>query len=117
MNGPSYVERIESIEYATESDFTTTISIEPLLDLRPDNLIKELIPKLSKLNYEMDQGIIWIGLLKKRYIPVHLRVGILKNISVLLILQTKKKNSIMFIPITRDITTIHELNGKNRSKN
>lgn len=79
MNAPSTEERVESVEYATESDFSTTLSIEPLFDLKPDNLIKELAPKLSKLNYEKDQGTIWIGLLKKRYIPIHLRVGDLKE--------------------------------------
>ena len=58
--------------------FSTTVSAEPLLDLEPYELIKAVEPYLSPLNYENDIGTIWIGLLKKQYIPYEIRKGKLK---------------------------------------
>lgn len=73
--GPSLEERLESLEFASESGFSTTVSAEPLLDLQPYNLIKQVEPYLSKVDYSKDIGTIWIGLLKVKYIPKSLRKG------------------------------------------
>ncbi len=77
--GSSFEERIESLKYATNNGFSTTVSAEPLLDRKPYDLIKNLVPYLSALDYERDVGTIWIGLLKKQYIPQALRTGQIKK--------------------------------------
>jgi len=74
----SYEERIEALEYATESGFPTTVSAEPLLDLTPYKLIREVEPYLSEIDYAKDIGTIWIGLLKLKYLPISLRKGKIK---------------------------------------
>ncbi len=79
LNAPSFEERLESLKYATHHGFHTTVSIEPLLDFTPNELIKKISPHLSPLNYEKDHGTIWIGLLKKQYIPKSLRIRKLKE--------------------------------------
>jgi len=76
--GPSFEERIEALEYATDSGFSTTVSAEPLLDLTPYKLISEVEPYLSEINYAKDIGTIWIGLLKMNYLPHILREGKIK---------------------------------------
>jgi DNA repair photolyase len=74
-NAPSFEERIKALKYATNKGFNTSISIEPLLDPKPFDLIKRLEHYLSPLDYKKDLGTIWIGLLKTQYIPVQLRMG------------------------------------------
>ncbi len=73
--GPSFEESVESVQFATESGFSTTISAEPLLDLYPYELIDQVEPYLSSVNYLKDIGTIWVGLLKIKYIPKSLRKG------------------------------------------
>lgn len=77
--GCSFKERLDSLKYATNKGFSTTVSAEPLLDKDPYELIKKLEPYLSTLDYERDVGTIWIGLLKKQYIPLELRTGQIKQ--------------------------------------
>jgi len=52
---PSLDERIESLKYAFEHGFVTSISIEPILD-NPDKLIKLITPYITPV-----KGSIWIG--------------------------------------------------------
>ncbi|MHA1147753.1 MAG: radical SAM protein [Promethearchaeota archaeon] len=78
-NAPSFEERIKSLKFATQNGFSTSISIEPLLDATPERIIKSVKKYLSPLNLENDQGTIWIGLIKKRYIPKKLRTGQVKE--------------------------------------
>jgi len=56
-NAPSYEERFESLKYAYNSGFKTSVSIEPFLEKNPIPLIKQLSPFvtesiwLGKMNY------------------------------------------------------------------
>lgn len=77
--GSSFEERLESLKHATNEGFSTTVSAEPLLDEEPYDLIEKLMPHMSALDYERDVGTIWIGLLKKQYIPRELRTGQIKK--------------------------------------
>lgn len=77
-NASNFEERIEALEHATESGFPTTVSAEPLLDLTPYRLNREVEPYLSEINYVKDIGTIWIGLLKMKYLPLCLRKGKIK---------------------------------------
>ena len=79
INGPSFEERLKSLKYATNNGFNTSISIEPLLDFYPYELIEKLEPFLSTLDFKKDIGTIWIGLLKTKYIPNILRKGKIKK--------------------------------------
>ena len=67
-NAPSFEERLQALQYATNHGFYTTISAEPLLDTDPTKLITTLEPHLSPVNYKRDIGTIWLGLLKTKYI-------------------------------------------------
>ncbi|MBD3339678.1 MAG: hypothetical protein GF353_11255 [Candidatus Lokiarchaeota archaeon] len=78
-NAPSFEERLASLKYATEKGFHSSISAEPLLDETPHALIKKIEPQMSSLDYEKDRGTIWIGLLKKQYVPRALRTGEVKD--------------------------------------
>lgn len=75
INAPSFEERVTALKHATNMGFNTSISIEPLLDPNPFELIKKLELYLSPLDYKKDIGTIWIGLLKTQYIPTYLRTG------------------------------------------
>jgi len=55
---PPFKERYESLKYAYEQDYKTSISIEPFLDKDPFILVKKLIPYVTES--------IWIG--KMNYI-------------------------------------------------
>jgi len=57
-NAPKFEERIESLKYAFNSNYKTSVSIEPFLDKNPIPLIKKLIPLVTES--------IWIG--KMNYI-------------------------------------------------
>lgn len=52
-NAPSFEERIESLKYAFNNGFKTSISCEPILDIEPDSLINQIIPFVTDA--------IWIG--------------------------------------------------------
>jgi len=73
--GSNFNDRLESLKYATSAGFRTTVSAEPLLDFEPYELVEKISPFLSPLDYKRDVGTIWIGLLKKQYIPKELRTG------------------------------------------
>ncbi|MBD3214690.1 MAG: hypothetical protein GF311_18915 [Candidatus Lokiarchaeota archaeon] len=77
--GSSFEERLESLKYATKMRFSTSVSAEPLLDKTPFDLVDKIIPHLSVLDRKKDIGTIWIGLLKKKYIPRELRRGEIKT--------------------------------------
>ncbi len=57
-NAPTFGERLESLKYAYNSNYKTSVSIEPFLDKTPIPLIKKLIPFITES--------IWIG--KMNYI-------------------------------------------------
>lgn len=65
----SFEERLESLSLAHDLGFNTTISIEPLLDPTPFELIDRVKPYLSKLDIQRDIGSIWVGLFKTKYTP------------------------------------------------
>lgn len=56
-NAPKFEERLESLKYAYNSNYKTSVSIEPYLDRNPIPLIKKLVPFitesiwLGKMNY------------------------------------------------------------------
>ena len=58
-NAPLYEERLQSLEYAFNNDFKTSVSIEPFLDHEPQRLVSELSPFVTES--------IWIG--PMNYIP------------------------------------------------
>ncbi len=58
-NAPSYEERFESLKYAYDMYFKTSVSIEPFLDFEPQNLINVVSPYVTES--------IWLG--PMNYIP------------------------------------------------
>jgi len=52
-NASKYEERLESLEWAYDNGFKTSVSIEPFLDENPVPVVKELIPFITES--------IWIG--------------------------------------------------------
>jgi DNA repair photolyase len=58
-NAPRFEERFESLKYAYENDFKTSVSIEPFLDYDPQTLIRMLSPYITES--------IWLG--PMNYIP------------------------------------------------
>jgi DNA repair photolyase len=52
-NAPTYNERLSSLRYAFEKGFKTSVSCEPMLDIKIDNLISSLLPYVTDA--------IWIG--------------------------------------------------------
>jgi len=58
-NAPSFEERLESLRYAYENDFKTSVSIEPFLDYNPEKLVHILFPYVTES--------IWLG--PMNYIP------------------------------------------------
>ena len=67
-NAPSFEDRLKALKIAKDYGFNTSISVEPLLDDDPEGLINKLSPHLSSVDYKLDIGTIWIGLLKINYI-------------------------------------------------
>lgn len=53
-NAPSFEERLSALEYAYQHGFSTSISMEPTLDLFPEKVVEKV--------YEMVTKDIWIGL-------------------------------------------------------
>jgi len=62
-NAPSYEERVESLKYAFEKGFTTSVSCEPYLDFDISLMVYELLPYINDC--------IWIGLMNR----INQRVG------------------------------------------
>jgi len=58
-NAPNFEERFESLKYAYNMDFKTSVSIEPFLDYTPQTIIKTLSPYVTES--------IWLG--PMNYIP------------------------------------------------
>lgn len=58
-NAPTFEERFESLKYAYEKGFKTSVSIEPFLDLNPKTLVYVLSPFITES--------IWLG--PMNYIP------------------------------------------------
>lgn len=58
-NAPSFEERFESLKYAYEKGFKTSVSVEPFLDYTPQTLIHTLSPYITES--------IWLG--PMNYIP------------------------------------------------
>jgi len=58
-NAPTFEERFESLKYAYNSGFKTSVSIEPFLDYNPVELIKTLSPYITESE--------WLGVMN--YIP------------------------------------------------
>lgn len=58
-NAPRFEERLESLKYAYEADFKTSVSIEPFLDRNPRGLVDMVLPYVTES--------IWIG--PMNYIP------------------------------------------------
>jgi len=58
-NAPTYEERFESLKYAYENEFKTSVSIEPFLDYAPQTLISVLSSYITES--------IWLG--PMNYIP------------------------------------------------
>jgi DNA repair photolyase len=52
-NAPTYEERFESLKYAYENEFKTSVSIEPFLDYAPQTLVFTLSPFVTES--------IWLG--------------------------------------------------------
>lgn len=53
-NAPSFEERLSALEYAYQNGFSTSISMEPTLDLFPEKVVERV--------YDMVTNDIWIGL-------------------------------------------------------
>ncbi len=60
-NAPNFKERFESLKYAYNMDFKTSVSIEPFLDYTPQNLINMLSSYVTES--------IWLG--PMNYIPLN----------------------------------------------
>ncbi len=60
-NASNYEERFESLKYAYEMDFKTSVSIEPFLDYTPQTLVHVLSPYVTES--------IWLG--PMNYIPLN----------------------------------------------
>jgi len=60
-NAPNYEERFESLKYAYNQHFKTSVSIEPFLDYEPQTLINMLSPYVTES--------IWLG--PMNYIPLN----------------------------------------------
>jgi len=60
-NAPKFEERLESLKYAYNMDFKTSVSIEPFLDCTPQTLINVLSPYVTES--------IWLG--PMNYIPLN----------------------------------------------
>jgi len=58
-NAPTFEERLESLMYAYQEGFKTSVSIEPFLDYEPQNLVKTIAPYVTES--------IWLG--PMNYIP------------------------------------------------
>ena len=58
-NAPAYEERFDSLKYAYENGFKTSVSVEPFLDFTPQTLIHALSPYVTES--------IWLG--PMNYIP------------------------------------------------
>ena len=58
-NAPTYEERFDSLKYAYENGFKTSVSVEPFLDFTPQTLIHILSPHVTES--------IWLG--PMNYIP------------------------------------------------
>lgn len=58
-NAPHFEERLESLRYAYENDFKTSVSIEPFLDYDPSKLVHAVSPYVTES--------IWLG--PMNYIP------------------------------------------------
>lgn len=58
-NAPTYEERFDSLKYAYENGFKTSVSVEPFLDFTPQTLIYTLSPYVTES--------IWLG--PMNYIP------------------------------------------------
>lgn len=62
-NAPTYEERFESLKFAYENEFKTSVSIEPFLDYAPQTLISALSPFITEsiwlgpMNYISQNGI------------------------------------------------------------
>ena len=62
-NAPSFEERLESLRYAYEKDFKTSVSIEPFLDHDPSKLVHIVSPYVTEsiwlgpMNYIAENGI------------------------------------------------------------
>lgn len=62
-NAPSFIERLESLKLANKRGFKTSVSIEPFLDDRPEELVELLSPFVTesiwigKMNYIQRKGL------------------------------------------------------------
>jgi len=52
-NAPLFEERLKSLKYAFENDFKTSVSIEPFLDYKPQELVEKIYPFITES--------VWVG--------------------------------------------------------
>ena len=52
-NAPLFKERLNSLKYAFENDFKTSVSIEPFLDYKPQELVEKISPFITES--------VWVG--------------------------------------------------------